>query len=42
VNVWGWVSSRGTGICVTVEERLTALVFGHDGAAGVFEIEQVF
>jgi hypothetical protein len=27
VNVWGWVSSRGTGICVIVEERLTALVY---------------
>jgi hypothetical protein len=23
----GWVSSRGTGICVIVEERLTALVY---------------
>jgi hypothetical protein len=27
VNVWGWVSSRGTGLCVIVEERLTALVY---------------
>jgi hypothetical protein len=27
VNVWGWVSSRGTGLCVIVEEQLTALVY---------------
>lgn len=27
VNVWGWISSRGPGICVIVEERLTAEVY---------------
>ncbi|KAJ3649639.1 hypothetical protein Zmor_021369 [Zophobas morio] len=27
VNVWGWVSSRGRGICAIVEERLNANVY---------------
>lgn len=27
VNVWGWVSMRGPGVCVILEERLTAEVY---------------
>jgi hypothetical protein len=26
-NVWGWISSRGPRVCVTVEERLNAAVY---------------
>lgn len=27
LNVWGWISMRGPGVCVIVEERLTAIVY---------------
>lgn len=27
LNLWGWISSRGPGVCVTVQERLTARVY---------------
>lgn len=26
-NVWGWISSRGPGVCLIIEDRLTALVY---------------
>lgn len=27
VNVWGWISARGKGVCTIIEERLTAAVY---------------
>lgn len=27
VNVWGWISSRGPGVCAVIEERLNANVY---------------
>lgn len=27
VNVWAWISRRGRGVCVVLEERLTAIVY---------------
>jgi hypothetical protein len=27
VNVWGWISLQGLGVCIVIEDRLTAVVY---------------
>jgi hypothetical protein len=27
LNIWGWISSRGPGVCVIVEERLNSAIY---------------
>jgi transposase len=27
VNVWGWISLKGLGVCIVIEDRLTAVVY---------------